>query len=300
MSIELGSGQVLYEVENLVATAVINREERRNAISPDVVAGLREAVSRTKKDPEARVLVISGAGEKAFCAGADLSVMFTTPPPGRNGGPAGGSAEGAEARASGAGSAPAGDPAGGYEDVLGAHEGRGDIARLFQEMWGMGKPSIAKVQGWALAGGFGLAMACDMVIASEKARFGAPEIGVGLWPFIISVPLVRSMPPKVALELMMTGRFVGAEEARSLGFVNRVVAHEELGTAVNEAAAALAGCSPLVMRLGKTSFYDIQGMRPEDAFAHLQALLTLTTMTADAAEGIAAFLEKREPVWTGR
>ena len=133
------------------------------------------------------MVVLTGAGDEAFCSGADLGSMG-------QGTATGGSTS---------------DPAAKTPDFLEQHQARGELARLFEQLWGLGKPTIARVQGWAMAGGFGLALACDMVVCSEKARFGAPEVNVGLWPFMITVPLVRSMPPKKALELMLTGRVVG-------------------------------------------------------------------------------------------
>jgi enoyl-CoA hydratase/carnithine racemase len=151
-----------------------------------------------------------------------------------------------------------------------------------------------------MAGGFGLALACDLVVASDRARFGAPEINVGLWPFMITVPLIRSMAPKAALELMLTGRVVEADEGQRLGFVTRVVPHGELDAAVDDLSATLAAKSPAVMRLGRQSFYAVADMAAPEALAHLHAMLTLTNQTEDAAEGITAFLEKRPPQWRGR
>ncbi len=264
------SQELLYSVNDGIARITINRPEARNAMSPAVIAGLLGAIRSAAEDASVRVVLLAGAGDKAFCAGADLSNMFDS-----------------SSSENGPG-------------VLEGHEARGGIVKLFREMWSMGKPTIAKVQGWALAGGFGLAMACDMVVASEKARFGAPEINVGLWPFIITVPLVRSMPPKIALELMLTGRVVEASEAREIGFVNRVVPHDELDGVVDELASTLASRSPTLMRLGRNSFYSVWGAKPDDAFPHLQTMLTLASMTEDAKEGISAFLEKRDPVWRGR
>ena len=142
-------------------------------------------MAEIKADPAARVLVLTGAGDRAFCAGADLTAM-----------------------AAGAGH-------------LATHDSRGDLAGLFGELWDLGKPTIARVRGFALAGGMGLALACDLVVAADDAVFGTPEIDVGLWPYMITVPLLRSMPPKKALELMMTGRRVDAAEALRIGFVNR-------------------------------------------------------------------------------
>lgn len=257
--------EVLYHRVGGVATVTINRPERRNAMSWSVIRGLRAAVARAGADPEVRVVVLTGAGDRAFCSGADLGGMT-------------------------------GDDVG----FLSTHEGRGELAGLFGDLWSLGKPTIARVQGWAMAGGLGLALACDLVVASDRARFGAPEVDVGLWPYMITVPLVRSMPPKKALELMLTGRVVDAAEAEALGFVTRVAPHDELDDAVDELAATLAAKSPAAMRLGRSAFYAVWDMAAEQALAHLHAMLTVTAQTEDAGEGITAFLEKRPPRWTGR
>ncbi len=233
-----------------------------------VMTGLREALGRAKADPDVRVVVLTGAGDDAFCAGADLGAM--------------------------GGAGPADD------GFLDRHQSRGVLAGVFEDLWHLGKPTIARVQGWAMAGGLGLALACDLVVASDRARFGAPEINVGLWPYMITVPLMRSMPPKKALELMLTGRVVAADEAERIGFVTRVVPHGGLDAAVDELAAALASKSPAVMKLGREAFYGVWDMSATDALPHLHAMLTLTNQTDDAAEGITAFLEKRPPQWTGR
>jgi enoyl-CoA hydratase/carnithine racemase len=263
-----GTPTVLYELDGGVARVTINRPERRNAMSWEVMRGLRQVLAVAAQDPEVRVVVLAGAGDEAFCAGADLGKMT-----GHD------------------------DPEAG---MLAVHEARGVLAEVFQALWQLGKPTVARVQGFALAGGFGLALACDMVVASERARFGAPEINVGLWPYMITVPMLRSMPPKQALELMLTGRRVEAPEALRLGFVTRVVAHDELDAAVSELAGALAAKSPAVMKLGRDAFYAVWDMAAPEALAHLHAMLSLTAQTEDAAEGIAAFLEKRPPIWRGR
>ncbi len=263
-----GRSALSYEAADGVARLTINRPERRNAMSWDVMTGLRDGLDAARADPEVRVVVLAGAGDEAFCAGADLSAM----------------------------SGGAGHEAG----MLDLHQARGVLAAVFERMWGLGKPTIARVQGWAMAGGFGLALACDLVVASERARFGAPEINVGLWPYMITVPMVRSMAPKRALELMLTGRIVDAAEAERIGFVNRVVPHETLDDAVGELTGSLAAKSPAVMKLGRDAFYAVWDMAAPDALRHLHAMLTLTTQTEDAAEGAAAFLEKRPPQWRGR
>ena len=200
---ELMSNEVLYENAAGVARVTINRPERRNAMSFEVMHGLRHAIARARDD-DVRVVVLTGAGDKAFCAGADLG--------------GGGIADGAAS----------------------AHDGRGLLADLFRDMWRLGTPVIARVRGYALAGGFGLACACDMIVASDDAVFGTPEINVGLWPYMITVPLLRSMPPKTALDLMMTGRRVTAEEGARIGFVQRVVPVAELDAAVDTLATDLA------------------------------------------------------------
>lgn len=259
-----GESEVLYGIDGHVARITINRPDRRNALSWDVVARLREAFAAAKSDAAVRVVVLTGAGDKAFCAGADLQGMAAT------------------------------------DGLLDLHEARGGLANLFLELWALGKPTIARVRGYALAGGFGLALSCDFVVAGDDAVFGTPEIDVGLWPYMITVPLVRSMPPKKALELMLTGRRVDADEAGRLGFVNRVLPVDELDAAVDELAATLAAKSPAIVKLGRDSFYDVWDRDAADALAHLHPLLTLTTMTEDAREGLAAFAEKRQPEWKGR
>jgi enoyl-CoA hydratase/carnithine racemase len=229
-----------------------------------VMQGLREAVALARDDESVRVLVLTGAGDRAFCSGADLGSIA-------------GTASAAE-----------------------AHEGRGLLADVFRDLWSLGKPTVARVRGYALAGGFGLALACDFVVASDDARFGTPEVNVGLWPYMITVPLLRSMPPKQAYELMATGRRVDAAEAKAMGFVTRVVPVAGLDDAVDELAAGLASKSPLVMRWGREAFRRARQMPEDAALDYLQTMLTVTSASEDTAEGIAAFAEKREPKWKGR
>ena len=256
--------EVLYRVDGRVARITINRPERRNSLSWGVIESIRAHTAEAKADRDVRVVVVTGTGDKAFCAGADLSGM----------------AAGAS-----------------YLDL---HEGRGQLAELFEELWSLGKPTVARVRGFALAGGFGLALSCDFVVCSDDSQFGTPEINVGLWPYMITVPLVRAMPPKKALELMLTGRRVAAVEAERIGFVNQVVPAERLDAAVDELTATLAAKSPAIVKLGRDSFYRVWGEEAGQALAYLHAMLTITTETEDAREGIRAFAEKRQPNWTGR
>ncbi len=263
--------EVLCTTAGGVATVTINRPERRNALSWAVIGELRSVLATLRDDDSVRVVVLTGAGDRAFCAGADLDGM------------AGPTAE-----------------AGSATGFLELHEGRGGLAGLFLDLWSLGKPTIARVRGYALAGGMGLALACDFVVAADDAQFGTPEIDVGLWPFMITVPLVRSMPPKKVLELMLTGRRVGAAEAERVGFVNRVVPVDGLDEAVAELAGALVTKSPAIVKLGRDSFYAVWDRAAADALEYLHPMLTLTTLTNDAKEGLAAFAEKRRPEWTGR
>jgi enoyl-CoA hydratase/carnithine racemase len=257
------SGELLVDTVDGVTTLTINRPEVHNALSWSVLTELRAAVAAAKDDPATRVVVLTGAGERAFCAGADLSGM----------------AEGA-----------------GHADL---HDSRGELARLFADLWGLGKPTIAKVRGWCLAGGFGIALACDLVVAAEGTRFGTPEVDRGLWPYMITVPMLRSMPPKVVLELQLTGRRVESDEAARIGFA-RVVPAGELDAAVAELAAGLAAKSQVVLRLGRDAFYATCDLAAAEALAVLHPMLTVHTGLDDAAEGLAAFADKRAPAWRDR
>jgi enoyl-CoA hydratase/carnithine racemase len=261
---EATNEQVVLRRRDSVAYVVLNRPDRRNALSWTMVSRLREVLEELRGDEQVSAVVLEGAGDKAFCAGADLSGM----------------AEGA-----------------GHLDL---HDSRGELATVFRQLWVLGKPTIAKVRGYALAGGMGLALACDLVVAADDAVFGTPEIDVGLWPFMITVPLLRSMPPKRALELMMTGRRVDAGEAERIGFVTSVVPVGRLDVEVDELADTLASKSPAVMRLGRDSFYAVCDLAADDALRLLHPMLTVTASTDDTAEGLAAFAEKRAPRWTGR
>jgi enoyl-CoA hydratase/carnithine racemase len=260
-------GDLLVERRGAVLTLTINRPARRNAMTWEVIAGLRRELALAKTDPAVRVVVLAGAGDKAFCAGADLSGMIP------------------------------GEADGVVDEFSAHHQARGWLAQLFEELWHLGKPTIARVQGWAMAGGFGLALACDMIIASDEARFGAPELNVGLWPYMVTVPMLRSMPPKRALELMLTARVVEATEADRIGFLTRLVPADRLDAEVAALCDVLASKPPGVMKLGRDSFYAVIDSAATEALPYLHAMLTVTSQTAEAAEGIAAFTAKRSPAW---
>lgn len=254
---------VRHNVEKGRATITIDDPDRRNPMSVETMSGLVEATRRAVEDSDVRVIVYTGAGDKAFSAGGDLSGSFV-------------------------------------DDPIGLHRARGVLADLFRLMFTGGKPTVARVNGDALAGGFGLAVACDITVCVDDARLGTTEVRVGLWPMMISALLVRVMPRKAALELMLTGRIISAEEGRALGAVSRVVPRDELDEAVDEVVEALMSASPATIMLGRDSFYGMADSDLDAALDRLQGGLTELAMTEDAAEGIAAFLERRSPEWRGR
>ena len=254
---------VTYETAGVRATIMIDEPERRNPLSTRTMAELLAHTRSAQADPSVRVIVYTGAGERAFSAGGDLASGFV-------------------------------------DDPIGLHDERGVLADLFRVMWGGGKPTVARVNGHALAGGFGLAVACDITVCVDDARLGTPEIDVGLWPMMITVPLLRAMPAKAVLELMMTGRTITPDEALRLGAVSRVVSRSDLDAVIDEFVIALSSKSPVVMSLGRDAFNTVTGANLDTTFEYLQAGLTEVASTADSREGVAAFIEKRSPVWTGQ
>ncbi len=258
---------VLYEVKEHIARVTINRPEARNALSPEVNAGLLESLRRAKSDPGVRVIVLTGAGDRAFSAGADLGGggMFQQD-----------------------------------QSFLEKHDARGGFAELFRVMNALGKPIIAAVQGYCLAGGFGLALACDLLVAADDAQFGTPEIKRGLFPMIIMATITRNVGRKKTLEMILTGERIDAAEAHRIGIANHVVPKAQFAEAVDGLARKLASLSPAILKLGKDAFYTMDEMGFDEALEYLKSQLTLNVLTEDVAEGIAAFLEKRDPVWKGR
>lgn len=255
---------IRYETDTApIARITLDRPEKRNPINPQTIGELVHALGAARDDEAVRVIVLTGAG-KAFSAGGDLGAMA-----GKPGQPS-----------------PAVPPR--------------PLTELFPCMHDLGKPIIAMVNGHALAGGLGLMVACDLVVASDAATFGLTEIGVGLWPMMITAELVRNIGRKKTLELMLTGKRISAAEAEAIGLVNRVVAHDELEREAMGLAEQIASRSPAAMALGLRAFYHTQDMDHGPALAYLEGQLAKVLSLEDAAEGIRAFLQKRPPVWKGR
>jgi enoyl-CoA hydratase len=254
---------VRYDVSAGRATITIDDPERHNPMSVETMGALLDRTQEAMGDSDVRVVVYTGAGDRAFSAGGDLSGSFV-------------------------------------DDPIGRHRGRGDLARLFESMMRGGKPTVARVNGHALAGGFGLAVACDITICVEEAKLGTTEVKVGLWPMMISAVLARVMPRKTVLEMMLTGRTITPEEAQRLGAVSRVVTRDELDQVVDEVVDALLALSPATLMMGKDSFNSMADAGLDTAFHRLQGGLTEVAMTDDAGEGVAAFIDKRQPQWLGR
>jgi enoyl-CoA hydratase/carnithine racemase len=252
---------ILVEVADTVATLTLNRPERRNAIGTPMVNELLYALEDAHADDAVRSVVITGAG-KAFCAGGDFMQMT------------GGGAEDAL------------PPKGDYKDLL--------LALLRTK-----KPVIARVNGHAMGGGLGLVAASTFAVASTEAKLGTPEINVGLFPFMILAVLERVMPRRRLVEMMLGGERLGAEEAAAVGLVNAAVAPEELDAAVRRYTSLVASKSPLIVRLGLEAMLDTEALSLEEKLPVLQERLGQTLATDDAREGLTAFLQKREPKWTG-
>jgi enoyl-CoA hydratase/carnithine racemase len=256
---------VLSSLDGGVLRLTINREDKRNALSADVMRGMFEAVREAATNDDVKVVVVSSAGERIFCAGADLAVMA--------------------------------------EDSTGLeqHEGRGMLAKLVVAMRECPVPVVARVQGLCLAGGIGLATGCDVVLARESAEFGLPEVDRGLWPFMVSALLARHVSPKHAMDRMLMGDRFDARTAYEMGIVSRVFADASFDAEVDAYVAKLAASPPVAVRLGKAAWIAAtETTSLPIALEAMQAQLSLLTTTKDVAEGIAAFFEKRSPNWTGR
>jgi enoyl-CoA hydratase/carnithine racemase len=256
---------LLYEVADTgVATISLNQPDTRNALSNELLADLLAALEQARDDDAVRCVVLTSTHDKVFSSGGNL--------------------------------------AGFAADVPLIHK-YGEIEtfpRLFELIGRLGKPSICAASGHVLAGALGIALACDLIIARDDVRFGTPEINVGVFPFMIMALIYRNIGRKKTNEMLLLGEQISAQEAERIGIVNRVVPAEEFDAAVSEWAEKLARKSPILMKLGKDAMFRQQDMAFAEALQYLRGLLAMAFSTDDIQEGVKAFFEKRDPVWTGQ
>jgi enoyl-CoA hydratase/carnithine racemase len=291
-----------YRAGEHIARITLNRPGARNALNDVMVEELLDAFARARADDEVRVIVLTGAGDKAFCAGADLAGAGASRRAGRSVAGVGAAADGEDrgsrdGRASGDGHA----PAGGGAAVSQGHLFRDSAAyRLFTAFPELGKPIIGRLAGHAIAGGLGLAVSCDIVIAADDVKLGTPEVNVGLWPMMIMAVINRNIAPKQAFKLYYTGQTISAAEGVRIGLITEAVPRDILDERVDDLARTIAAKSPIGLRHGRDAFFAIEGLPLPDQIAHLLERLVAVGETEDAKEGITAFLEKRPPRFTGR
>ncbi|MCW2883452.1 MAG: hypothetical protein JWL58_314 [Streptosporangiaceae bacterium] len=293
-------GTITYKVGEHIARITLNRPEARNALNDQMTGELLDALNAAKTDEDVRVIVLTGAGDRAFCAGADLGGLGRAQ---RSGDPIAGVAESAAAGTARTGTWGRGaDGTGTGEAGTGAGDPIRDSAiyRLFTGFPRLGKPVIGRLAGHAIAGGLGLAASCDVVIAADDVKLGTPEVNVGLWPMMIMAIINRNVVPKQAFKLYYTGQTITAQEGREIGLVTEVVRRADLDARVDELARIIAAKSPLGLRLGRDAFFAVEGRPLDDQIAHLLGQLVELAATDDAKEGITAFLEKRAPDFQGR
>jgi enoyl-CoA hydratase/carnithine racemase len=255
---------VRYDVAAGVATIAMDQPDSRNALSDELLGDLITAFEQARDDSAVGCVVLASTHPTTFSAGGNLGGFAADVP------------------------------------LVHKHEGTGAFPRLFTLIGELGKPVICAANGHCLAGAFGLALGCDLIIASDKATFGTPEINVGVFPFMIAALIFRNVPRKKATELMLLGDRITPEEAERIGIVNKVVPADEFDAAVADWAGRLAKKSPLLMKLGKDALWRQKDMPLEDAWDFLRSQLTIAFSTEDIKEGVAAFFEKRDPEWKGQ
>jgi enoyl-CoA hydratase/carnithine racemase len=252
---------VLTERRGAVLRITINRPERRNAINEAVIQGIHATLAGLDTDRSVRAVVLTGAGDKAFCAGGDLE---------------------------------------GGTEIFGKGEGEptspfGRLARLAR---GVGVPLVARVNGACVAGGVGLLALCDLAVAADHARFGLPEARIGVFPMQVMASLRRVLLPRHAAELALTGEMIDASRAFEIGLINHAVPADRLDAKLDELLAALTAGSPAALRRGKYAIAAMEHMDFEAGIAFAEGQIGLAAQTEDAREGVAAFREKRKPRWS--
>jgi enoyl-CoA hydratase/carnithine racemase len=258
-------GTLKYEVSDSgVVTIALDQPDTRNALSDELLRELADALEQARDDPAVRCVVLTSTHDKVFSAGANLGGFAAEIP------------------------------------LVHKHFATERFPRLFRLIGELGKPTICAANGHVLAGALGIALACDLIVAKEGARFGTPEINVGLFPFMIMALIYRNVPRKKTNELLLLGEQISAQEAERIGIVNRVVAPEQFDDAVRDWANKLAGKSPMMIKLGKDAMFRQLDMEFVEALDFLRSQLTIALSTEDIQEGVKAFFEKREPVWKGR
>jgi enoyl-CoA hydratase len=257
-------GTLRYDVADGVATITLDQPETRNALSDELLDDLIAAFEQARDDDAVRCAVLTSSHEKVFSSGANLAGFAADVP------------------------------------LAHKHAAIARFPRLFRLIGELGKPTVCAANGHVLAGALGLALACDLIVAREGVRFGTPEIDVGVFPFMIMALIYRNVGRKKTNELLLLGEQISAEEAERIGIVNRVVPAAEFDAAVADWARRLAAKSPVMMRMGKDAMYRQQDMAFAEALDFLRAQLAIAFATEDIQEGVKAFFEKREPVWSGR
>jgi enoyl-CoA hydratase/carnithine racemase len=260
-SVSDAAAELLVTTWGGVVHVTLNRPAKRNALSRALLVQLHDALAEIAADPAARVIVLAANGP-AFCAGHDLGEMV-------------------------------GCSEGDYHGLFAL------CSSVMQELRHLPQPVIARVHGLATAAGCQLVAACDLAVAAEEACFATPGVKIGLFCTTPMVPLVRTIAPRAALEMLLTGKPITARRAAELGLVNRVVTAANLDAAVAEYVDAILASSPLTLRLGKAAFYDQLALDETTAYERATAVMTDNALRHDAQEGMTAFLHRRPPQWTG-
>jgi enoyl-CoA hydratase/carnithine racemase len=254
------NNSLIIESDRGIVRLTLNRPEKRNALSIELLQQLEQAIGRVAADSSARVVVLGSRGP-VFCSGHDLKEMV-------------GRTEDA------------------YRELFAL------CSRVMMGLRRLPQPVIARVQGVATAAGCQLVAACDLAVAGEEATFATPGVKIGLFCTTPMVPLVRAIPAKPAMEMLLTGEPITARRALELGLVNRVVRNVDLDLEIKSLTDAILAMSPLVIRTGKRAFYEIQGLDEAGAYDRAVPIMTENALCQDAQEGIAAFLQKRPPRWS--